>query len=166
MNVYLVQTSGADIEEAADPAYVRAAAGPRFCDEPLDHHRYFNAEPFWEHGFQRRRAWQTVDSGDVVLLYCTGSVGEFPRSLSHICRVDEKRIVAGEGAWLEFAEMIELASPIAYVTLQRQLERGGFSEGMGRLGQEGFNFRQVRSMDLGTVMDLSPPSTGTWDERL
>lgn len=166
MNVYLIQTSGTDIASTADPAYVSAAEGPRFCDEPLRHHQYFNAEPYWEQGFLRRRAWQSASPGDVVLLYCTGSVDAFSISLSHVLPITEKRIVENEGAWLEFDEPIELASPIAYAAINTQIERGNFSDGLERCGQEGFNFRPVREGDLETVKRLSPPVSGTWDDAL
>lgn len=166
MGVYLIQTSGAAIETNADPAYVAAAKGPRFCDEPLQHQRYFNAEPYWQQGFQRRRAWQTASGGDVALLYCTGSVDAYPSCLSHVLPIADKRIADGEGAWLEFADPIELASPIAYSTIQTQLDRGNFSDGMADCGREGFNFRRVEQGDLETVQPLSSPMTGTWEEVL
>lgn len=166
MRVYLIQTSGADIASNADPAYVSAAEGPRFCDEPLQHHRYFNAEPYWRQGFLRRNAWQTASAGDVVLLYCTGSVDEFSSSLSHLLPIVEKRIVPDEGAWLEFDQPLELASPIAYSTIETHIECGNFSDGMERCGQEGFNIQQVRERDLETVRDLSSPLTGSWDNLL
>jgi hypothetical protein len=164
MSVYLIQTSGAEIASVANPAYVSAAEGPRFCDEPLRHQCYFNAEPYWKQGFQRRRAWQTASAGDVALLYCTGSVDEFPSRLSHVLPIAEKRIVPDEGAWLEFEETIALASPITYATLTTQREHQNFSEGMERCGQEGFNFRRVREKDLDRVEDLSPPASGSWED--
>ena len=154
MNVYLIQTSGAEIASTADPAYVSAAEGPRFCDEPLQHRQYFNAEPYWQQGFQRRRAWQTASAGDVALLYCTGSVNGYASSLSHVLPIAEKRIVTGEGAWLEFDETVKLASPIEYATIETQIECGNFSEGMERCGQEGFNFRRVEETDLETAKRL------------
>lgn len=166
LNVYLIQTSGAEIATAANPTYVSAAEGPRFCDEPLQHRRYFNAEPYWQQGFQRRRAWQTASEGDVALVYCTGSVDEYPSRLSHVLPIAEKRIVDGEGAWLEFTEPIELASPIAYSTINTQIEEGNFSDGMERCGQEGFNFRRVREQDLQTVKRLSVPVGQSWDDLL
>lgn len=166
MTVYLIQTSGAEIATTADPAYVAAAKGPRFCDEPLKHHRYFNAEPFWQQGFQRRRAWQTASEGDVALLYCTGSVDDFPSCISHLLRITEKRIVEGEGAWLEFERPIELDSPIAYSTIQSQLEQGDFSKGMEQCGREGFNFRRVRNSDLQKVRQLSELDSAEWDRIL
>lgn len=162
MNVFLVQTSGADIATNAAPQYVAHAEGPRFCDEPLSHHRYFNAEPFWERGFLRRQAWQTAGEGDVVLLYCTGSVDENPSQLSHVFQVADKTIINGGGAWLCFDVPIELEPPISHSTIQREVESGGFSEGMARCGQEGFNIRPVREADLETVKQLAQPRSGSW----
>lgn len=166
MDVFLIQTSGVEIATAADPAYVDGTDGPRYCDEVLEHHRYSNAAPFWQEDFHRRRAWERASSGDAVLLYCTGSVDEFPRCLSHVCRIDEKRIVEGERARLEFDAVVGLASPIAYATIQDGVQRGGFSTGMGRVGRQGFNFRQVSFMDLELVRSHSPPETGSWDDYL
>lgn len=59
MNVIPIQTSGTSLT-TADPAYLKNAKGPRYCDEPLSHRRYFNAEPYWEQGFLRRRPWQSA----------------------------------------------------------------------------------------------------------
>lgn len=78
--------------------------------------------------------------------------------------IGEKRIVTDEGAWLEFEEPIDLASPIAYSTINTQIERGNFSDGMARCGQEGFNIRRVKNQDLETVKRLSPPVSGSWEK--
>lgn len=166
MGVYLIQTSGADIKTNADPAYVSAAEGPRFCDEPLQHERYFNAEPYWQQGFVRRRAWQTASNGDIALLYCTGSVDGYSSSLSHVLPIAEKRIVDGEGAWLKFAKTVELAPTIDYATIQSKINNGEFSDGMGRCGQEGFNFRRIEDSDLQTVQRLTIPDSEVWDDVL
>lgn len=166
MDVYLIQTNGAEIASAADPAYAEATEGPRFCDEVLEHRRYFNPAPFWRERSSRRRAWETAAAGDVALLYCTGSVDEFPRRLSHVCPIAAKRLVEGEGAWLEFEEPVELAAPVEYATIQDGVERGAFSVGMGRAGSQGFTFRQVTFMDLELVRTHSQPRTGTWEDVL
>lgn len=154
MNVLLIQTSGADIT-TANAAYIREAEGPRYCDEPLKHNRYFNAEPFWKHGFLRRRAWQSASEGDKALLYCTGSVDEYPSCLSHVLTIDEKRIVPEEGAWLEFSEIKEITPAIEYSRIQSLINQGEFSEGMGECGREGFNIRPVEEQDLATVKEIS-----------
>ncbi|WP_435180418.1 hypothetical protein [Halorussus sp. AFM4] len=166
MGVYLIQTSGADITSEAKPAYISGAEGPRFCDEPLQHNRYFNAEPYWQQGFARRRAWQTAAKDDIALLYCTGSVDGYSSSLSHALPIAEKRIVDGEGAWLEFDKTIELEPTIDYPTIQSKIDDGEFSDGMGRCGQEGFNFRRVEDDDLQTVQRLTTPTSGVWDDVL
>lgn len=166
MGVYLIQTSGVDIETNADPAYVNAAEGPRFCDEPLRHGRYFNAEPYWQQGFVRRQAWQTASEGDIALLYCTGSVDGHSSSLSHVLPIAEKRFVDGAGAWLEFASTVELTPAISYATIQNNVDTGQFSDGMARCGQEGFNIRQVEDRDLQTVRRLAEPISNSWDALL
>jgi hypothetical protein len=150
MNVLLIQTSGASIS-TADPAYIREAEGPRYCDEPLEHQRYFNAEPYWKQGFLRRRAWQSASEGDKALLYCTGSVDEYPSRLSHILTIGEKRIVPDEGAWLEFSDVEEISPAIEYSRIQTLIDQGAFSEGMEECGREGFNIRPVDQQDLRTV---------------
>ncbi len=166
MGVYLIQTSGADITSKAKPAYISGAEGPRFCDEPLQHERYFNAEPYWQQGFARRRAWQTASKGDIALLYCTGSVDGYSSSLSHVLPIAEKRIVDREGAWLEFATTVELATTIDYATIQSLIDDGEFSDGMSRCGQEGFNFRRIEDGDFQTVQRLTTPASGGWDDVL
>lgn len=126
MDVYLIQTNGADIDTTANAAYVASAEGPRLCDELLTHQRYFNAESYWQQGLD----WE------------------------------------GEGARLEFGDVIELDSLIAYSTILTQLDRGNFSDGMADCGREGFNFRRVELNDLETIQYLFPPITGTWDKVL
>lgn len=166
MNTLLIQTSGAKISDNADPAYVSQANGPRFCDEPLTHSQYFNAEPYWEQGFGRRRAWQTAAEGDLALLYCTGSVDSYSSSLSHVLKIRDKRIITGEGAWLDFSDVIELEPTLSYARIQDLVERGKLSERMADCGREGFNIRRLKSADLDTVRALTSPKSTGWESLL
>ncbi len=154
MSAFLIQVSGHSIHEKADPKYIQGAQGPRFCDEPLVHGEYFNADPFWKReGYGRKAAWQNVASGDRVLLYCSSSVDEHGACLSHLLTVDSVSINA-EGARLEFSEKQRLVPTISYTDIMQQVESGQFSDSMAYCGQEGFNFTQITSGDINRVREL------------
>lgn len=151
MNVFLIQTNGRDITDDANPEYVRGAKGPRFVDEPLRHHRYFNADPYWKReGYGRRDAWHTATAGDTALLYCASSVDEHGACLSHVLPIADKQIDS-EGALLRFDDPTEIDPKLDYQEIQRLVDEGVFSERMGYCGQEGFNFAQVAESDLREV---------------
>lgn len=155
MSVFLIQTNGRKISEDAKSEYIRGAHGPTFVDEPLKHHRYFNADPYWKReGYQRRDAWETASEGDTALLYCSSSVDEHPTCLSHILPIIDKQI-DGEGARLKFETPKELVPKIDYEEIQRLVDQGNFTEKMGYCGQQGFNFTQVTNSDLQTVERLT-----------
>lgn len=155
MSVFLIQTNGRKISEDAAPAYIRGAKGPTFVDEPLRHHRYFNANPYWKRqGYERRAAWESASEGDTALLYCSSSVDEHPTCISHILPIKSKQIDS-EGALLQFDTPIEIEPKINYQDIQRLVDRGEFSERMGYCGQQGFNFTQVEDSDLETVEALT-----------
>ncbi|WP_436932841.1 hypothetical protein [Halosimplex halobium] len=165
MSVFLIQTNGREISDHAKPEYIDGARGPTFVDEPLRHHRYFNADPYWKRdGFGRREAWETASSGDTALLYCASSVEAHPRCLSHVLPIETKRI-DGDGAYLEFASPIPLKPTIGYQEIHHLVEEGAFSEGMTNCGQQGFNFTQVSNRDLETVQRLTTPraSNENWE---
>lgn len=154
MSVFLIQTNGREISEDAAPEYIRGAKGPTFVDEPLHHHRYFNADPYWKReGYERRDAWESATEGDNALLYCSSSVDEHPTCLSHILPIEDKQIDS-EGALLEFMTPIEIEPKISYQAIQRLVDQGKFSEKMGYCGQQGFNFTQVAASDLDKVNEL------------
>lgn len=156
MAAFLIQVSGHSIEEKADPRYVANASGPRFCDEPLTHDRYYNASQFWQReGFGRRSAWETISPGDKVLLYCSGSVDEHGACISHILTVSEVTRDEIEGAWLEFSTKKELDPKIPYGDVQAEIEAGRFTEDMGYCGQEGFNITQIEESDIQRIHELA-----------
>lgn len=156
MPAFLIQVSGHEIKERADPRYVEGAIGPRFCDEPLAHDAYFNATPFWkEEGYGRRRAWETVSEGDDVLLYCSGSVDERGACLSHHLTVDTVKVTEADGARLTFATKQELNPTISYADIQREVQAGRLSDAMAYCGQEGFNFTAIAEQDIARVNELS-----------
>jgi len=108
MSVFLIQTNGREISEDAAPEYIRGAKGPTFVDEPLRHHRYFNANPYWQRqGYEYRDAWESATEGDTALLYCSSSVEEYPICISHIMPIKDKQIDS-EGALLEFERVTEI----------------------------------------------------------
>ena len=155
MSVFLIQTNGREISEDAKPEYIRGAMGPTFVDEPLRHHRYFNANPYWKReGYERRDAWETATGGDTALLYCSSSVNDHPTCLSHILPIENKQIDS-KGALLEFETSIEIEPKINYQDIQRLVDQGEFSEKMGYCGQQGFNFTQVAPSDFDKVNDLT-----------
>lgn len=156
MPAFLIQVSGHEITEKADPKYVDGAIGPRFCDEPLAHDAYFNATPFWkEEGYGRRNAWETVSEGDEVLLYCSGSVAEHGACLSHHLTVDTVTVSEADGARLTFNKKKELDPKIPYADIQRDVEAGRLSDAMAYCGQEGFNFTAITEQDIAHVIDRS-----------
>jgi len=156
MSAFLIQVSGHPIEEKADPRYVANASGPRFCDEPLTHDRYYNASPFWQReGFGRRDAWEAISPGDDVILYCSGSVDEHGACLSHILTVSEVTHDEIEGAWLKFSSKQELDPKIPYGDIQAEIEAGRFNEDMGYCGQEGFNITQIDESNIDRVNELA-----------
>lgn len=156
MSAFLIQVSGHELTEKADPRYIEGAKGPRFCDEPLTHGEYFNASPFWRRdGFGRNDAWRTVAPGDVVLLYCTGSVDEHGACLSHLLTVDDVSLDDTDGAHLVFDDTQELTPRLSYGKLQDEIRDGRLSEKMQYCGQEGFNFTQVPESDVERVRELT-----------
>lgn len=156
MSAFLIQVSGHPIKEKADPRYVANASGPRFCDEPLIHNRYYNASPFWQRdGFGRRDAWEATSAGDDVLLYCSGSVDEHGACISHILTIGEVTLDEIDGAWLEFSHKQELYPKIPYGDVHAEAEAGRFSENMGYCGQEGFNLTQIDESDVDRVKELT-----------
>lgn len=156
MPAFLIQVSGHPIKEKADSQYEAEAEGPRYCDEPLKHGEYFNANSYWQReGFGRRDAWQTIEPGDKVLLYCTGSVDEHGACLSHILPVEDVSLSKTEGARLTFAEKRELRPKLSYSEIQHEIQQGHFSEKMGYCGQEGFNITQIKETDLERVRTLT-----------
>lgn len=158
MTGFLIQVSGDPIEEAADPAYIAGAKGPRFCDEPLRHDEYFNASPFWQReGFGRYDAWRTLDSGDTGLLYCTSSVDEHGACLSHLLSIDDVHRDAENGARLQFSTVQELVPNITYSDIQAEIETGAFSDQMKHCGQEGFNITLIPESDVTHALELSTP---------
>ena len=157
MSVFLIQTNGREISEDAKSEYIRGARGPTFVDEPLQHHRYFNANPNWKReGYDRRDAWENASEGDTALLYCSSSVDEHPTCLSHVLPINEKQIDS-EGALLKFEEAIEIEPKISYQEIKRLVDRGEFSEAMGYCGQQGFNFTEVANSDLDRIQELTEP---------
>lgn len=155
MSVFLIQTNGREISEDAKPEYIQGAIGPTFVDEPLRHHRYFNAAPYWKReGYERRDAWQAATTGDTAILYCSSSVEEHPTCISHLLPIADKQIDA-DGASLEFETPIEIEPKITYQEIQRLVDRGAFSEKMGYCGQQGFNFTQVTDSDLDKINELT-----------
>lgn len=155
MSVFLIQTNGREISEDAKPEYIRGATGPTFVDEPLRHHRYFNADPYWKReGYERRDAWRTATNGDTAILYCSSSVEEHPTCLSHVLPIADKQIDT-EGALLEFETPIEVVPKISYQEIQRLVEQDKFSEKMGYCGQQGFNFTLVADSDLDKISELT-----------
>jgi len=155
MSVFLIQTNGREISEDAAPEYIRGAKGPKFVDEPLQHHRYFNANPYWKReGYGRRDAWESVTESDTALLYCSSSVEEYPTCISHILPIENKQIDT-EGALLEFETPIEIEPKINYQDIQRLVDQGEFSEKMSYCGQQGFNFTQVANSDLTKIRELT-----------
>ena len=130
--------------------------GPRFCDEPLQHGEYFNASPFWkEQEYGRRDAWQSISSGDEVLLYCSGSIDEHGSCLSHLLTVGNVSVDESDGARLEFSDLKELDPKIPYAEIQAEIRAGRFTEAMNRCGQEGFNIAQAAEPDLARVLELA-----------
>lgn len=155
MSVFLIQTNGRKISEDAAPEYIRGATGPTFVDEPLQHHRYFNADPYWKReGYGRRAAWETASEGDTALLYCASSVEAHPTCLSHRLPIVDTQIDAA-GALLTFETPRELEPKLGYQELQRLVDEGDLSEQMGYCGQQGFNFTQVADRDLATIESLT-----------
>ena len=154
-NVYLIQVSGHEIAEKASLQYIEATKGPRYCDEPLVHHQYHNASPFWmEEGYGRRDAWKTVVPGDRVLLYGTSNV-DAGAGLSHVLDVVAVELHRDAGAWLRFDEPQPLDPLISYGEIQRLVRDEKFSVDMNRCGQEGFNFTRVERTDLTTARTFS-----------
>ena len=155
MSVFLIQTNGREISEDAKPEYIQGAMGPTFVDEPLRHHRYFNAAPYWKReGYERRDAWQAATTGDTAILYCSSSVEEYPTCISHLLPIADKQIDA-DGALLKFETPIEIEPKITYQEIQRLVNQGEFSEKMGYCGQQGFNFTQVTDSDLDKINELT-----------
>lgn len=156
MPAFLIQVSGHDVTETADPRYVEGAKGPRYCDEPLTHGEYFNASPFWKRdGFGRHNAWRTIAPGDVALLYCTSSVDEHGACLSHLLTVEDVTLDDTDGARLVFGDRQELSPKISYGDVQDEIRNGKVSEKMGYCGQEGFNFTQIPEGDVDRVCELT-----------
>ena len=155
MSVFLIQTNGREISEDAKPEYIRGAMGPTFVDEPLRHHRYFNAAPYWKReGYERRAAWQAATTGDTAILYCSSSVEKHPTCISHLLPIVDKQIDA-DGALLKFETTVEITPKISYQEIQRLVDQGEFSEKMGYCGQQGFNFTQVEDSDLDKINNLT-----------
>jgi hypothetical protein len=155
MSVFLIQTNGREISKDAKPEYIQGAMGPTFVDEPLRHHRYFNAAPYWRReGYERRDAWRAATNGDTAILYCSSSVEEYPTCISHLLPIVDKQIDA-DGALLKFEAPIEIVPKISYQEIQRLVDQGEFSEGMGYCGQQGFNFTQVVNSDLDKINELT-----------
>lgn len=155
MDVYLIQVSGREIPEVHREA---GGKGPRFCDDPIKHGIYINAEGGWrEKGYGRKKAWNKIQAGDKVLLYCTTSVKEYERALSHILTVEEKHIVEEQNfAKLEFAQPPEeLGPPIPYAEIKNLVDEGKLSENMDYCGQHGFNFTKVEDHDLEVIRESS-----------
>ena len=164
MSVFLIQTNGREISDDAKEEYVDGARGPTFVDEPLCHHRYFNADPYWKRdGFGRREAWETAKAGDTALLYCASSVDEHPTCLSHVLPIEAKQIDS-DGALLTFATPIEVEPKLQYQEVQQLVADGEFSDAMGYCGQQGFNFTEVVESDLAIVQDRTDPleNSETW----
>lgn len=155
MSVFLIQTNGHEISDDAAPEYIRGAKGPTFVDEPLKHHRYFNASPYWKReGYERREAWESATEGDTALLYCSSSVDEHPTCISHLLTIEDKQIDS-EGALLEFGTPVEIEPKINYQGIQQLVDQGKFSEKMNYCGQQGFNFSQVANSDLDKINELT-----------
>lgn len=155
MSIFLIQTNGREISEDAKSEYIRGAMGPTFVDEPLRHHRYFNATPYWKReGYERRDAWENATQGDTAILYCSSSVEEHPTCISHILPIEKKEIDS-DGALLKFETSIEIEPKINYQDIQRLVEQGEFSEKMRYCGQQGFNFTQVANSDLDKVNEIT-----------
>lgn len=155
MDVYLVQVRGHEISDA-----LREAEGkdPRYCDDLINHGIYINAEGEWrEKKYNRRKAWNTIQPGDKVLLYCTTSVKEYEGVLSHIFTV-KKRDIDNEQdvAKLAFKHPSEeLDQPIPYGKIKHLVEEGTLSEKMGYCGRPGFKFTKVDPHDLEIIRMFS-----------
>jgi len=165
MATFLIQVSGHPMRETAQPEYVEGAKGPLMCSEPLVHGEYFNASPYWqEEGFERYSAWRSIEPGDTVFLYCTGSVDGHESSLSHMLTVDSVSLDDEEGARLVFEEVRELEPNISYDRIQREIEAGRLSEETGYCGQEGFNFTEIADSDRDRILELTDPRDPEADE--
>lgn len=162
MSVFLIQTSGHTVEDINNPEYAAVAKARRLCDELFYYEEYVNASPYWqETGFGRHAAWQSVEPGDDVLIYCTGSVDEYGASLSHIATVADVDIEPSTAARLHFASVDELDPAISYNRLMRECDAGRLSESMQYCGQEGFNFTQVTEADWARIQALTDPVDST-----
>lgn len=156
MSAFLIQVSGHAIEDKAQPEYIAGAEGPRFCDEPLRHGEYFNASPYWKReGFGRREAWLSIEPGDEVLLYCTGSVDEHGACLSHLLTVEDVSLDDTDGARLTLSAVKELIPKVPYADIQSEIDAGRLSEGMRYCGQEGFNITEIDEADIERVREVT-----------
>ncbi|KXA90451.1 hypothetical protein AKJ62_00730 [candidate division MSBL1 archaeon SCGC-AAA259D14] len=82
MSVFLIQVSGRPVDEVEEEYRKRGGEGPRMCDDPLSHRKYINSSGSWKReGWGRRDAWESIEGGDKVLIYCAGNVEEFSGSL-------------------------------------------------------------------------------------
>lgn len=99
-------------------------------------------------------SWRSVQKGDTVLVYCTGTVEPYPSQLSYIMTVDQVEL-SDEKAILRFGESTELRQPMTREEILERIESGEFSEGMRGCGRQGFNFCRVTESDLEIVLKWS-----------
>jgi hypothetical protein len=150
--VFLIQVNG---DRTIEPSHrAGGGKGPRKSDDPLEHNRYVNGGDSWEEGIHRRRAWERIGEGDIVLLYTTHNVPDHSSCLSYVYRVGAKSI-GDEGARLEFDAVVELTPEIDYEQIRAEVANGDFTEEMRACGTEGFNFKQVEAHNFDRLRELT-----------
>lgn len=155
LSVFLIQVSG---RTPQSEEYKEIGKRGPLYKHPLEYGFYLNTEGTWKReGWGRRNAWESIEKGDKVLVYCTGNVEDYSSSLSHILTVEEKVIdEENDFARLEFDEPLEELEPkIPYNEIQDMVDREELSEKMGYCGGEGFNITKVKESDLERVRESS-----------
>jgi hypothetical protein len=165
-DVYLIQASG-DSTDKRSPA-------DTFAEEPIEYEFYEHGN--W-HNQKKDEDFGSIEEGDIVLLYGTGSVDQSPKQIKYIFSVDDKIEDRWDGEEegvpnkLSLEKEQELTPGFPLENIRQWVEEGKLSEPMNRAGTQGFNLNKVDESDYEAIIEWAEenepePSIEHYEEEL
>jgi len=149
--VFLIQASAAESTHDTE--------ANTWAEEPLEYGYYRHNS--WHKG-KRDKEFGNIEEGDIILLYCTGNVDQYPKQIKYIYKVEEKLEKRGEGNigtdnQINLSVEKELKRGFDLSLIRKFVDEGKLSERMNKAGTRGFNLTQVEEKDFETILE--------WDEK-